>query len=53
VHYAFCLAVIRHGDSEIEVLGETRDRAGGDGQAADECPSRFQHVQIGNCPAER
>jgi phosphoribosyl 1,2-cyclic phosphodiesterase len=47
-----CSVVIRYGDSEIEVLGETRDRAGGDGQAADECPPRFQHVQIGNCPSE-
>jgi hypothetical protein len=53
VHYAFCLAVIRHGDSEIQVFGEPRDRAGGDGQAADERPPRFQRVQVGNCPAER
>ena len=51
-YHVFRFAVVRYGDSEIQVSGEPGNCAGGDGQAADERPQRFHRVQVGNCLAE-
>jgi hypothetical protein len=48
VHYLLCLAVASYGDGEVEVFGEPGDRAGGYGQAADECPPYSDRVQVGD-----
>ena len=38
-HCSLRLAVIAHGDREVEVVSEPGDSTGGDGDGANECPS--------------
>jgi len=52
MHDVLRFAVASYGDSEVQVFSEPGDRAGGDGQAANERPACIHRVQVGDCPAE-
>jgi hypothetical protein len=39
--------------ADVQVLGESRDRADGDGEPSDERPLDFERVQVSDRPAER